>query len=89
MADLIHPQLITPMQALAKTGAKPADVLRFLAIENNIHDQVELMSLFAQAFNSSMGNVTPIVGWWFEGEHELDDEAINDYIGYVIEDYLK
>lgn len=88
MAELQHPELIPPMREMANNGAKPAEVLRFLAIDNAIQDQVELMSLFAHAYNATMGNVTPIVGWWYEGEHELDDDAINDYIGYVINDYL-
>lgn len=88
MAEPQHPELIPTMQDMANKGAKPAEVLRFLAIENGIHDQVELMSLFAHAYNATMGNVTPIVGWWYEGERELDDDAINDYIGYVINDYV-
>lgn len=88
MAEPQHPELIPHMQEIACNQGKPADVLRFLAIQHGIEDQVELMSLFAHAFNATMGNVTPIVGWWFEGEHELDDDAINDYIGYVLEDYL-
>lgn len=88
MAELQHPELIPKMQEMANTGAKPSDVLRFLAIEHGIQDQVELMSLFAHAYDATMGNVTPIVGWWYEGEHELDDDAINDYIGYVIGDYI-
>ena len=46
------------------------------------------MELFRDAFNTSLGNTTAIGAWWHEGERELDDDAIDSYIGYVIDDYL-
>jgi hypothetical protein len=76
------------MQDMAQQHNKASDILRFLVIEQGIEQQVTLMELFRDAFKTPFGSVTAIGAWWHEGERELDDEAINSYIGYVITDFL-
>jgi len=73
---------------MARSGSKASQILRFLVIEQGIEQQLVLMELFRDAFKTPFGSVTAIAAWWHEGEHELDDEAIDSYIGYVIKDFL-
>lgn len=80
--------LIEQMRGMARDGSKVSQILRFLVIDQGIEDQVRLMELFRDAFKTSLGSVTAIGAWWHEGERELDDEAIDSYINYVINDYL-
>jgi len=81
-------QLIEQMRGMARDGNKVSQILRFLVVDQSIQDQVLLMELFRDAFKTSLGSVTAIGAWWHEGERELDDEAIDSYIGYVINDFL-
>lgn len=81
-------QLIEQMRGMARDGKKASQILRFLVVDQSIEDQVRLMELFRDAFKTSLGSVTAIGAWWHEGERELDDEAIDSYIGYVISDFL-
>lgn len=80
--------LIEQMRGMARDDNKASQILRFLVIDQGIEDQVRLMELFRDAFKTSLGSVTAIGAWWHKGERELDDEAIDSYIGYVITDYL-
>jgi len=81
-------ELIQHMQSMARSGSKTSQILRFLVIQQGIEEQLMLMELFRDAFNTSFGSITAIGAWWHEGERELDDEAIDSYIGYVVEDFL-
>jgi|TARA_B110000495_G_C22897030_1_gene523367 hypothetical protein len=81
-------QFIQHMQDMARDGSKVSQILRFLVIDHGIEDQLLLMELFRDAFKTPFGSVTAIGAWWHEGERELDDEGIDSYIGYVIEDFL-
>jgi hypothetical protein len=81
-------QLIEQMRGMARGGNKSSHILRFLVIDQGIEDQLLLMELFRDAFKTPFGSVTAIGAWWHEGERELDDEAIDSYIGYVIDDFL-
>jgi len=81
-------QLTEQMRGMARDGKKVSQILRFMVIDQSIEDQVKLMELFRDAFKTSLGSVTAIGAWWHEGERELDDEAIDSYIGYVINDFL-
>jgi len=83
-----HQQLIVQMRDMARGNNKASQILRFLVIDQGIEDQVLLMELFRDAFKTSLGSVTAIGAWWHEGERELDDEAIDSYISYVITDFL-
>ena len=83
-----HQQLIVQMRDMARGNNKASQILRFLVIDQGIEDQVLLMELFRDAFKTSLGSVTAIGAWWHEGERELDDDAIDSYISYVITDFL-
>ena len=83
-----HQSLIVQMRGMARNNSKASQILRFLVINQGIEDQVLLMELFRDAFNTSLGSVTAIGAWWHEGERELDDEAIDSYTSYVITDFL-
>ena len=80
-------QHIPQMQTMAKAGKKASEILCYLAQEQGIEEQLTLMELFRDAFGCSMGNVTAIGAWWHDGSCELDNNAIDAYIGYVVEDY--
>lgn len=81
-------QLIEQMRNMAHADCKVSQILRFLVIDQQIEDQARLMELFRDAFKAPLGSLTAISAWWHEGERELDDEAIDSYIGYVVSDYV-
>lgn len=81
-------ELIQHMQGMARGGSNVSQILRFLTIDRGIEEQLMLMELFRDAFKAPFGSITAIGAWWHEGARELDDEAIDSYIGYVITDFL-
>jgi hypothetical protein len=81
-------KLISRMREIAESGGTPSQILRFLTIEQGIEQYILLMELFRDAFNTNMGSVTAIAGWWHEGQNELSDIDIDSYIMVVLEDYL-
>lgn len=81
-------QLIEQLRDMARSNHTVSQLLRFLVVDQGIEDQLRLMELFRDAFKVPLGSLTAIAAWWHEGERELDDEAINSYIGYVINDFL-
>lgn len=87
MSDDISSQINT-MQTMAKDGKTIADILTVIAKEHGIEEQLVLMERCRDAFNCSLGNVTAIGAWWHDGSCELDDAALNDYIGYILTDFL-
>lgn len=80
---------ISSMQTMAKAGSNMAEILTFIAKQQGIEEQLVLMELCRDAFGCGLGKVTAIGAWWHDGRCELDDEALNDYIGYVVTDYLE
>ena len=84
-----HSIIIDAMRAQAKAGAGPAALLRQVAQDYGIVQQIVWMELFCQAFECNLGSVTAISAWWHEGQNELSDTDLDAYIGYVIDDYLK
>lgn len=80
--------IITQLQQRLVQGETAADLLRFLTLEEKIEDQIELMQLFCDAFDTNLGSVTAIGGWWYELPRELDDEDVNAYIQPVLAEYL-
>ena len=80
--------IITQLQQQLQQGKTPAQLLRFLTLEEKIEDQIELMQLFCDAFDTNLGSVTAIGGWWYESPRELDDVDIDAYIQPVLDDYL-
>ncbi len=80
---------VIALQNMANSGKTPSDMLRYLVLELKIEQQLELMKLFAEAFDVSLGEVTAISGWWHDESAEMNDNDINHYIASIIEDYLE
>lgn len=79
--------ILDTIRNMAQQSKKPSDILRYLAIDLEMTDQIEMMKLFSEALNVTLGEVTAIGGWWYEGERELNDNDINAYLKSVVEDY--
>lgn len=82
-------EFVESIQSKFKSGSTVAEVLRYLAIDCSIEDQVELMNLVAEAIGVGLGAVTAIAGWWYEGTKELNDEDVNAYITPLVDEWLK
>ena len=88
LAELPQAQMLTSeLREKALAGSSVAELLRFLTLEQDLEDQVQIMALFSEAFNVPMGRVTALGSWWHEDHPELDDEAINAYVGDVLVEY--
>ena len=74
---------------MAQDGKQAAALLRYLVLELKIEQQLEMMLLFAKAFDVTLGEVTAISGWWHDDSAEMNDNDINAYISPIINDYLK
>ncbi|HIO92536.1 MAG TPA: hypothetical protein EYG68_06795 [Leucothrix mucor] len=81
--------IIEHIRDMAEKHSKPSDILRYLAIDLEMTDQVDMMKLFSEALNVSLGEVTAIAGWWHEGSRELNDKDINAYLTQMVEDYKR
>lgn len=79
---------IQTLRKMAKDSKKPAEMLRFLVLTLNIEQQLELMMIFSEAFNVTLGEVTAITGWWHDDSAEMNDNDINAYMMPVITEYL-
>lgn len=80
--------IVAAMRSQAKAGASPAALLRTVAKDYGIVQQIVWMELFCEAFDCNLGSVTAISAWWHEGKNELSDNDLDAYIQYVIDDYL-
>ena len=69
---------------MGQEGKKPSELLRYLVLDLGEEQQLELMILFAEAFNCSLGEVTSIGGWWHDDSAELNDTDIDAYISQLI-----
>jgi len=81
--------IVERIQIRLQEGCRVADVLRYLAVECVIEDQVELMTLMSEALGVGLGAVTAIGGWWYEGTKELNDDDVNAYITPLVDEWLK
>ena len=82
-------QIIQSLKSMAQNDKTPAEMLRYLVLDLEIEQQLELMMLFTKTFNVTLGEVTAIGGWWHDDTAELNDNDINAYISPLIKDYLK
>jgi len=80
-------EIITKLRSMANSGEKPSELLRYLVLDLKIEQQLELMKLFAEAFDVSLGEVTAISSWWHDASAEMNDNDINHYIGWIVGDY--
>ncbi len=82
-------KIVDTLQNMAKSGGKPSEMLRYLVLDLEIEQQLELMQLFTKAFDVSLGEVTAISGWWHDASAELNDNDIDAYISPIIDEYLE
>jgi len=83
------PALIELLREQAKAGLTPSALLRLLATDHGIEQQIVWMELFSTAFECNLGSVTAIGAWWYEGKNELSDSDLDAYISYLVADYLE
>lgn len=79
--------IIEHLRSMAKRQSKPSDMLKFLTVELEMTDQVDIMHLFSGAMNVTLGEVTAIAAWWHEGERELTDTDIDAYMGPIVAEF--
>ena len=79
---------INKLQEMAVTGGKPSEMLRYLVLDQKVEQQLELMKIFTEAFDVSLGEVTAISGWWHDDSAEMNDNDIDAYISPLVNDYV-
>ncbi|MEH6455830.1 MAG: hypothetical protein V7749_05885 [Cocleimonas sp.] len=77
-------KIIQTLRIMAAEGKKPSEMLRYLVLDIGEQQQIELMLLFTQAFDVTLGEVTAIGGWWHDDSAELNDADIDAYISPLI-----
>lgn len=80
LADVLH---------MAWLGKKPSEVLRYLVLDTGIKSKVQLIAIFRNSFNVSLGKVTCIGGWWHDESAELDDERIDELLKPIFDAYVQ
>jgi len=80
-------QLIAKLQSMANADKNPSELLRYLVLEIGEEQQLELMILFTEAFDCTLGEVTAIGGWWHDDSAELNDNDIDAYIMPLISNW--
>lgn len=81
--------IIEHLRSMAVNQSKPSDLLKFMTVELAMTDQVDIMYIFSEAMNVTLGEVTAVAAWWHEGECELNDTDIDAYMGPVVGDYAR
>ena len=81
--------IIEHLRSMAVNQSKPSDLLKFMTVELAMTDQVDIMYIFSEAMNVTLGEVTAVAAWWHEGERELNDTDIDAYMGSVVGDYAR
>ena len=89
MNEIDRTIVIQHLQDMATEAKKPAQLLRYLVIDLKIEQQLEIMKLFSEAFNVSLGEVTAITGWWHDDSAEMNDNDINHYLMPILDDFRK
>lgn len=77
-------QIIQTLKTMAEEGKKPSEMLRYLVLDLGEQQQLELMILFTEAFDVTLGEVTAIGGWWYDDSAELNDTDIDAYISPLL-----
>ncbi|RVU83788.1 hypothetical protein EOL70_13250 [Leucothrix sargassi] len=78
---------IEHLRIMAKEDHKPSELLRYLTVDLEMTDQIDIMRLFSTAMEVTLGEVTAIAAWWHEGERELTDNDIDAYMGPIVHTY--
>ena len=79
--------IIEHLRSIAKNKGKPSEILRYLTVDLEMTDQINIMKLFSEAFNVTLGEVTMIAAWWHEGSVELNDNDIDAYLMPMVENF--
>ena len=74
---------------MAVESKTPAEMLRFLVLDEGMEQQIEWMKLFSEAFDVTLGEVTALSAWWHDDSGELNDNDINAYISPLVNEYLR
>ena len=82
-------EIMAQLRTMARNQRKPSDLLKYLTVDLNMIDQVDIMQLFSAAMNVTLGEVTAIAAWWYEGERELTDNDIDAYMTPIVQAYAK
>jgi len=82
-------EIITTLKTMAAESKTPAEMLRFLVLDEEMEQQVEWMKLFSEAFDVTLGEVTALSAWWHDDSCELNDNDINAYISPLVNEYLQ
>ena len=80
--------LQSKLQSMAKEDKTPSEMLRYLVLDIGQEQQLELMILFTEAFDCTLGEVTAIGGWWHDDSAELNDTDIDAYITPLVIEWL-
>ncbi|PWQ98899.1 hypothetical protein [Leucothrix arctica] len=81
--------VIETLRSMAKQDKRPSELLKYLTVELEMTDQVDIMQLFSTAMNVTLGEVTAIAAWWHEGERELTNTDIDAYMGPIVQAFSK
>ena len=77
-------EIVNTLKNMAQEGKTPSQMLRYLVLDLGEQQQLELMLLFTEAFEVTLGEVTAIGGWWHDESAELNDTDIDAYITPLI-----
>lgn len=80
--------LIKNLQKMAQEHKKPSELLRYMVLDLDQQQQLELMIAFTEAFDCTLGEVTAIGGWWHDDSAELNDNDIDAYITPLLTEWL-
>ncbi|MEE9444595.1 MAG: hypothetical protein V3V19_02910 [Cocleimonas sp.] len=82
-------EIVQTLRVMAQDSKTPADMLHYMVLDRGNEQQLELMKLFAEAFNVTLGEVTAISAWWHDDTAELNDSDINAYMMPIVRDFLE
>jgi len=83
-----YEEILTKTRQMAVAGSKPSDILRYLTLVRDVESKAQLMSVFSHGFNTELGKVTCIGGWWHDGSSELNDMQIDELLKSVVDNYI-
>ena len=80
--------ILTEVGQMAVDGSLPSTILKYLIEDRGIDGKVQLMAVFRNGFETNLGSVTCIGGWWNDGSSELDDSQIDDLLKPVLDGFI-
>lgn len=80
--------ILTEVGRMAIDGCLPSTILKYLIENRGISGKAQLMAVFRNGFETNLGSVTCIGGWWIDGNSELDDSQIDDLLKPVLDGFI-